>query len=48
VQNIPMDKFDYRYAEGKWNIKEIIQHVIDTERIFGVKTSIPLMIYESK
>ena len=35
VQNIPMDKFDYRYAEGKWTIKEIIQHVIDTERIFG-------------
>jgi saccharopine dehydrogenase-like NADP-dependent oxidoreductase len=21
VQNIPMDKFDYRYAEGKWTIK---------------------------
>jgi uncharacterized damage-inducible protein DinB len=37
VQNIPMDKFDYRYAEGKWNIKEIIQHVIDTERIFGYR-----------
>jgi hypothetical protein len=36
VQNIPMDKFDYRYA-GKWNIKEIIQHVIDTERIFGYR-----------
>jgi hypothetical protein len=32
-----MDKFDYRYAEGKWNIKEIIQHVIDTERIFGYR-----------
>jgi uncharacterized damage-inducible protein DinB len=37
VQNIPMDKFDYRYAEGKWNIKEIIQHVIDTERIFAYR-----------
>lgn len=34
VQNIPMDKFDYRYAEGKWTIKDIIQHVIDAERIF--------------
>jgi uncharacterized damage-inducible protein DinB len=34
VQNIPMDKFDYRYAEGKWTIKDIIQHIIDTERIF--------------
>ena len=37
VQNIPMDKFDYGYAEGKWNIKEIIQHVIDTERIFAYR-----------
>jgi uncharacterized damage-inducible protein DinB len=34
VQNIPMDKFDYSYAEGKWTIKDIIQHIIDTERIF--------------
>ena len=37
VQNIPLDKFDFRYAEGKWNIKEIIQHVIDTERIFAYR-----------
>jgi uncharacterized damage-inducible protein DinB len=37
VQNIPMDKFDYRYAEGKWTIKDIIQHIIDAERIFGYR-----------
>jgi uncharacterized damage-inducible protein DinB len=37
VQNIPMDKFDYRYVEGKWTIKDIIQHVIDTERIFAYR-----------
>jgi uncharacterized damage-inducible protein DinB len=34
VQDIPMDKFDYRYAEGKWTIKDILQHIIDCERIF--------------
>jgi len=25
---------DFRYAEGKWSIKEVIGHVADTERIF--------------
>jgi len=37
VQSIPMDKFDYRYAEGKWTIKDIMQHIIDAERIFGYR-----------
>ena len=34
---IPKDKLEYRYAEGKWTVKEIIQHIIDTERIFAYR-----------
>ncbi|HEX8563373.1 MAG TPA: DinB family protein [Flavobacterium sp.] len=37
VQELPMDKFDYRYAEGKWTIKDILQHLIDAERIFSYR-----------
>jgi uncharacterized damage-inducible protein DinB len=32
--NLPKEKQDFAYAEGKWTMKELIQHIIDTERIF--------------
>lgn len=34
IKNIPAEKEDYRYADNKWTIKQVLGHVIDTERIF--------------
>ncbi len=34
LKDLSVEKADYRYSEGKWSIKELIQHLIDTEKIF--------------
>ncbi|MDR3712015.1 MAG: DinB family protein [Puia sp.] len=34
LRDIPRKKIDFAYAEGKWTIKEILQHLIDAERVF--------------
>lgn len=32
--SLPEDKLTYRYEATKWSVKEIFQHIIDTERVF--------------
>ncbi|CAM1345522.1 DinB family protein [Tenacibaculum amylolyticum] len=34
IYSLPSEKLNYRYAENKWTIKEILVHNIDDERIF--------------
>lgn len=31
--SLPEEKADFAYAEGKWSVKEVLGHIIDTERI---------------
>lgn len=31
------DRGRYRYADGKWSIKEVIGHLVDSERIFATR-----------
>jgi uncharacterized damage-inducible protein DinB len=35
---IPELKHDYNYASGKWTIKQVLFHIIDTERVFAYRS----------
>jgi uncharacterized damage-inducible protein DinB len=37
LEKMPGEKLDYRYSEGKWTIKEVLMHIIDTERVFSYR-----------
>tara|TARA_R110000787_G_scaffold284341_2_gene397948 strand:+ start:8369 stop:8884 length:516 start_codon:yes stop_codon:yes gene_type:complete len=36
-KDIPASKLECRYEENKWTIKEILIHIIDTERVFNYR-----------
>ncbi len=36
-KNISEDQASFRYAEGKWMMKEVLAHIVDSERIFGYR-----------
>lgn len=37
LDQVPEGRGDHRYAPDKWTIKEVLQHVIDAERVFAYR-----------
>lgn len=35
--SIPVEKADHAYESGKWTVKQLLQHVIDAERVFSYR-----------
>jgi len=37
LDQVTPERETYRYAEGKWSIREVVGHLIDGERVFGYR-----------
>ena len=37
LSSVPIEKENYAYAEGKWTIKQLAQHIVDCERILNYR-----------
>jgi uncharacterized damage-inducible protein DinB len=38
IASVDTDQLNHRYAEGKWSVREVIMHIIDTELVFSYRT----------
>ena len=36
-ESLPADRWSHRYAPGKWDLKEVVGHVVDTEWVFSYR-----------
>ncbi len=36
-KSLPKEKWAYRYAPDKWSVKEVLQHITDSERVFAYR-----------
>jgi uncharacterized damage-inducible protein DinB len=37
LSTVPVEREEYRYAPGKWSVREVVGHVIDAERVFAYR-----------
>jgi hypothetical protein len=35
--SVPRERETFRYADGKWSIREVLGHLVDGERVFGYR-----------
>lgn len=35
--SVPPERETWRYAEGKWSVREVLGHLVDGERVFGYR-----------
>lgn len=38
LASVPPGRETYRYASGKWSIRQVVGHLIDTERLFAFRS----------
>jgi hypothetical protein len=38
LKSIPRKKHDHAYAQGKWTLREMLQHIVDCERVFDYRS----------
>ena len=37
LEQLDEETWNFAYAEGKWTVKQLVQHIIDTERVFAFR-----------
>ncbi len=37
LERVPAEREGYRYADGKWSVREVVGHMSDTERVFSYR-----------
>ena len=37
LASVPAERETYRYADGKWSLREVVGHLVDTERLFAYR-----------
>ena len=38
LASVPAEREEFRYAPGKWSVREVVGHLMDTERVFAFRS----------